>query len=122
MDRAAFSQTTSLNPLFVSKHSHFVRAHSLHIQTSENMAAKIDGVFESSLQAKINNSKLLVVGAGGIGCEILKNLVLSGFSDIEIVSLLWLFVWIIILTNINIYHLILHVWTKSKYYCLSLSD
>lgn len=50
------------------------------------MAANIEGVLEESLQSKINNSKLLVVGAGGIGCEILKNLVLCGFSDIEIVS------------------------------------
>jgi ubiquitin-like 1-activating enzyme E1 B len=36
---------------------------------------------------KVQNSKVLVVGAGGIGCELLKNLVLSGFKDIEIVSL-----------------------------------
>lgn len=50
------------------------------------MAAQIAGVFEGSLQAKINASKILVVGAGGIGCEILKNLVLCGFKDIEIVS------------------------------------
>lgn len=50
------------------------------------MAAQIAGVFEPVLQKKITESKILVVGAGGIGCEVLKNLVMSGFSSIEIVS------------------------------------
>jgi molybdopterin/thiamine biosynthesis adenylyltransferase len=35
---------------------------------------------------RIQKAKVLMVGAGGIGCELLKNLVLSGFTDIEIVS------------------------------------
>ena len=29
---------------------------------------------------------MLVVGAGGIGCELIKNLVLTGFKDLVIVS------------------------------------
>ncbi|KDO27496.1 hypothetical protein SPRG_07085 [Saprolegnia parasitica CBS 223.65] len=39
------------------------------------------------LTRQIHASKILVVGAGGIGCELLKNLVLSGFVDITIVDL-----------------------------------
>uniref|UniRef100_A0A1A9VN27 SUMO-activating enzyme subunit n=1 Tax=Glossina austeni TaxID=7395 RepID=A0A1A9VN27_GLOAU len=51
------------------------------------MAASLNGVFPTTLQEKIKSSKLLIVGAGGIGCEILKNLVLSGFPYIEIIDL-----------------------------------
>lgn len=50
------------------------------------MAASVPGVFLPDLQEKILKSKILVVGAGGIGCEVLKNLVMTGFADIEIVS------------------------------------
>ncbi|KAH9865871.1 hypothetical protein J1614_009458 [Plenodomus biglobosus] len=41
----------------------------------------------SSLQAHIKQARVLMVGAGGIGCELLKNLVLTGFGEIHIVDL-----------------------------------
>lgn len=50
------------------------------------MAAEIEGVLRDDLRNLVTASKVLVVGAGGIGCEVLKNLVMSGFKDIEIVS------------------------------------
>lgn len=49
--------------------------------------AGVAGVLRADLKEKIDNSKILVVGAGGIGCEILKNLVMCGFKEIEIVSI-----------------------------------
>lgn len=47
----------------------------------------VEGVFESPLQKAISDSKVLVVGAGGIGCELLKNIVLTGFKNIEVIDL-----------------------------------
>ncbi|KAF3420204.1 hypothetical protein E2986_05700 [Frieseomelitta varia] len=51
------------------------------------MAANINGVFTENLRNAILQSKVLIVGAGGIGCEILKNLVMTGFVNIEIIDL-----------------------------------
>ncbi|KAI9787154.1 MAG: E1 ubiquitin-activating protein uba2 [Geoglossum umbratile] len=41
----------------------------------------------SSLYGRIKESRVLMVGAGGIGCELLKNLVLTGFGEIHLVDL-----------------------------------
>ncbi|KAJ5159519.1 Ubiquitin-activating enzyme E1-like [Penicillium canariense] len=39
------------------------------------------------LTNRIKESRVLLVGAGGIGCELLKNLVLTGFGEVHIIDL-----------------------------------
>ncbi|XP_026167909.1 SUMO-activating enzyme subunit 2 [Mastacembelus armatus] len=45
------------------------------------------GSLRKELADILSTSKVLVVGAGGIGCELLKNLVLTGFKNIEVIDL-----------------------------------
>lgn len=39
------------------------------------------------LYSRLPNTRILLVGAGGIGCELLKNVVMTGFGDITLLDL-----------------------------------
>ncbi|EDQ87356.1 uncharacterized protein MONBRDRAFT_33435 [Monosiga brevicollis MX1] len=55
--------------------------------TGQTRAACLVQVLGADLYTKVQECKLLVVGAGGIGCELLKNLALAGFQHIEVIDL-----------------------------------
>lgn len=42
---------------------------------------------DPNLTQRIKSSKILLVGSGGIGCEVLKTLLLTGFQDIQVIDL-----------------------------------
>jgi len=48
---------------------------------------RLSKIFGKEKYERIQATKLLVIGAGGIGCELLKNLVLSGFKNFEVIDL-----------------------------------
>lgn len=50
-------------------------------------AACLETVLGTDLYKRVSTCRLLMVGAGGIGCELLKNLALGGFTRMEIIDL-----------------------------------
>jgi molybdopterin/thiamine biosynthesis adenylyltransferase len=52
-----------------------------------DMIESLKAALGSDLVDRILSSKILVVGAGGIGSELLKNLALTGFRHVHVVDL-----------------------------------
>lgn len=48
----------------------------------------MNSVLSEELLERVRACKALVVGAGGIGCELVKNLVLAGFKTISLVGII----------------------------------
>ena len=55
--------------------------------TSHPLLSGIRRTLGPTLTSRITASPILLIGAGGIGCELLKNLALAGFTRVTIVDL-----------------------------------
>ncbi|KAG5642065.1 hypothetical protein DXG03_003642 [Asterophora parasitica] len=57
------------------------------MSTAKARSAHVRAVLGTELFERLPNTKVLLVGAGGIGCELLKNIVLTGFGKITLLDL-----------------------------------
>ncbi|RAK96371.1 NEDD8-activating protein UBA3 [Aspergillus ibericus CBS 121593] len=61
--------------------------HLYRVLTTSGPFSDEDWVPGQETISALESSKVLVIGAGGLGCEILKNLALSGFKDIHVIDM-----------------------------------
>jgi ubiquitin-like 1-activating enzyme E1 B len=52
-----------------------------------HLLSGMEATLGTNMLTKIQSSKILLVGAGGIGCELLKNLALTGFRHVQVIDL-----------------------------------
>ncbi|KAH9475882.1 Ubiquitin-activating enzyme E1-like [Psilocybe cubensis] len=57
------------------------------MSTAKARSAHAKAILGPELFSKLANTSVLLVGAGGIGCELLKNIVLTGFGKITLLDL-----------------------------------
>ncbi|KAJ7595673.1 hypothetical protein C8J56DRAFT_386527 [Mycena floridula] len=57
------------------------------MSTARLRTAHAEAILGPELHKKLIDTKVLLVGAGGIGCELLKNIVLTGFGKITLLDL-----------------------------------
>ncbi|TFK34634.1 hypothetical protein BDQ12DRAFT_689301 [Crucibulum laeve] len=57
------------------------------MSTAKARTAHAKAILGPQLHDQLANTKVLLVGAGGIGCELLKNIVLTGFGHITLLDL-----------------------------------
>lgn len=48
---------------------------------------KLEIIYGAEIASKISSAKVLVVGAGGIGCELVKVLSMTGFAQLAVIDL-----------------------------------
>jgi hypothetical protein len=56
-------------------------------KTSAIKSSKLEMIYGKETADRVQTSKILVIGAGGIGCELMKCLSVTGFTQITLVSL-----------------------------------